>query len=523
MSVDLAGPSVAVTGPSSTQTGSFDVAVIFSEPVTGFEAADLTVAGGTVSSLSGSDSTYTATILPGGQGHLASSVTVSVAADAATDAHGHGNTASAEYTVAVDLAGPSAAVTGPSATQTGSFDVTVTFTEAVTGFEAADLTVTGGSVSSLSGADSSYTATILPGGAGHAARAVTVSIAADAAQDAAGHGNTASTPFTVPVDLAGPSVALTGPASLQTGSFDVAVVFSEAVTGFEAADLSVTGGSVASLSGSDSTYTAAIRPDSASSSVTVSIGADAATDAHGHGNTASAAYTVSVDLAGPSAAVSGPSTTQSGAFTVTVTFSEAVTGFEQADLSVTGGSATSLSGSGSSYTAAILPAASGAVTVSVPADAADDAAGHGNTASAPFTVSVDLSGPAVAITGPSGVQGGSFDVQITFSEAVTGFEAGDLSVTNGSMTSGLSGSGSSYGATIRPAASGPVTVSVAAGAAADAAGHDNTASAPFTVTADLEAPTVSLGGPRTVTGLGAFDVTVTFSEAVTGFERPISP
>ena len=509
-------PSVTLSGPWGTQTGSFDVTVAFSKVVTGFDKADLSVTGGSVASLSGSGSSYTAAILPG---PASGTVTVSVPAAAAVDGAGNGNTASAPWSAAVDLDRPSAAVAGPSATQTGSFDVTVTFSEPVTGFQAADLSVTGGSVSSLAGSDSTYTATILPGGAGRGVAAVTVSVPADAAADAAGHGNTASAPFTVPVDLDAPSAVVTGPASLQAGSFDVTVTFSEAVTGFAQADLSVTGGSVSSLSGSGSSYTAAIQPDPAGASVTVSVPADAAADAAGHGNTASAAYTVAVDLAAPSAAISGPSRPQPGSFTVTVTFSEPVTGFDRADLSVSGGSATSLSGTGSTYTAAILPAGSGGLTVSVPADVAVDAAGHGNTASAAYTVSADLSGPAVAISGPSRPQPGSFGVRITFSEPVTGFVTADLSVTNGSVTSGLSGSGSSYSATIGPAASGPVTMSVAAGVAEDAAGHDNTASAPFTVMADLEAPTLSLDGPRTVTGLDAFEVTAVFSERVTGFEQ----
>ena len=508
-------PSATLSGPSGAQTGSFDVTVAFSKVVTGFAAADLSVTGGSVASLSGSGSAYTAAIQPGASG----AVTVSVPADAAVDAAGNGNTASAPWSASVDLDRPSAAIAGPASLQSGSFDVTVTFSEAVTGFAAADLSVTGGSVSSLSGSDSTYTATILPGGAGRAVAAVSVSVPADAAVDAAGHGNTASAAYTVSVDLEAPSASVSGPASLQAGSFDVTVTFSEAVTGFAAADLSVTGGSVTSLSGSGSSYTAAIRPDPAGTSVSVSVPADAAADAAGHGNTASAAFTVAVDLTAPSVAIGGPSRPQPGSFTLTVTFSEPVTGFDRADLSVTGGSATSLSGTGSTYTAAILPAGNGSLTVSVPADAAVDAAGHGNTASAAYTVSADLSGPAVAISGPSRPQPGSFTVTVTFTESVTGFETADLSVTNGSVTSGLSGSGSSYSAAIRPAASGPVTISVAAGVAEDAAGHDNTASAPFTVMADLVAPTLSLDGPRTVTGLDAFEVTAVFSERVTGFEQ----
>ena len=55
---------------------------------------------------------------------------------------------------------------------------------------------------------------------------------------------------------------------------------------------------------------------------------------------------------------------------------------------MTNGSLSSLSGSGSSYTASVTPASTGALTVSVAADAAVDAAGHGNASGASLSVRV---------------------------------------------------------------------------------------------------------------------------------------
>ena len=74
-----------------------------------------------------------------------------------------------------------------------------------------------------------------------------------------------------------------------------------------------------------------------------------------------------------------------GAFDVTITFSHAVTGFAEGDISVANGEAVGLSGSGRAYTAEIKPAADGAVVVRVPADAARDDRGRGNEVSAPLT------------------------------------------------------------------------------------------------------------------------------------------
>ena len=54
---------------------------------------------------------------------------------------------------------------------------------------------------------------------------------------------------------------------------------------------------------------------------------------------------------------------------------------------------------------------------------------------------------------------GSFEVEIRFSQPVTGFTQGDLDVVNGTVTD-LAGSGSSYRATIRPAADGTIVVRI---------------------------------------------------------------
>ena len=81
------------------------------------------------------------------------------------------------------------------------------------------------------------------------------------------------------------------------------------------------------------------------------------------------------------AAISGPTGSVTGAFDVTITFSEAVADFEASDINVTNGAVTNLAGSGAAYTATIKPSKPGAVTVSVPANAAGN-----NQASNIYTV-----------------------------------------------------------------------------------------------------------------------------------------
>ena len=86
--------------------------------------------------------------------------------------------------------------------------------------------------------------------------------------------------------------------------------------------------------------------------------------------------------AAPTVSISTTKTAEStGPFTATFTFSEAVTGFVVTDLTVTNGTASGFSGTGTTYTATITPDNDDVmVTLTVPAGAATDAAGDANTA-----------------------------------------------------------------------------------------------------------------------------------------------
>lgn len=63
--------------------------------------------------------------------------------------------------------------------------------------------------------------------------------------------------------------------------------------------------------------------------------------------------------------ITGFGATVNGAFTATFTFSESVSDFVLGDITVTNGTASSFSGSGTTYTATITPTAEGTVTVSL--------------------------------------------------------------------------------------------------------------------------------------------------------------
>ena len=375
--VDVDRPSVSISVPSGTQTGAFNATITFTESVSGFTQSDLSVGGtasATITSWTASSNTaFTVRITPATSGE----VTLSVPANVATDAANNNNTASNTKTVIVDVDRPSVSVSVPSSVQTGVFSVTITFTEAVSGFVQSDVSLGGTASATITSwtasSNTAFTVRITPATSGE----VTLSVPANVATDAANNNNTASNTKTVIVDVDRPSVSISVPSGTQTGAFNATITFTESVSGFTQSDLSVGGTASATITSwtasSNTTYTAAITPTT-SGEATVSVPANVATDAANNNNTASNTKTVIVDVDRPSVSVTVPSGVQTGAFSVTITFSEAVSGFTQSDVSLSGtASATITSWTASSnttYTATLTPTTSGSVTLNINAGVA---------------------------------------------------------------------------------------------------------------------------------------------------------
>ena len=300
-------------------------------------------------------------------------------------------------------------------------------------------------------------------------------------------------PIPDPPDTTAPSVTVSVPSGTQNGTFDATITFTESVSNFVQSDVSLSG-SAASITSwransGNTVYTATITP-TASGSVTIGVAANVATDAANNPNTAATSQTVTVDVDKPSVTIGVPSGTQNGAFSVTITFTETVSGFTQSDVSLSGSAASITSWRANSgntvYTAIITPTASGTVTIGVAANVATDVAGNNNTAatSKTVTVSMDTTAPGVTVSVPSGVQNGRFSVTITFTEAVSDFVQSEVSLSGSaaSITGWRANSGNTvYTATITPTTSGTVTIDVAANVATDAANNANTAATSKTV------------------------------------------
>ncbi|QPH54106.1 Ig-like domain-containing protein [Pontivivens ytuae] len=262
--------------------------------------------------------------------------------------------------------------------------------------------------------------------------------------------------------------------------------FSEAVTGLTAGDFDLTNLAVDGISGSGTNYTVAVRP-LADGAVSIGLRRGTVEDADSGCVAASsppAALTATASTATPTIALSTSGGTLGPGQTAPVTFTLSVssTDFTAGDVQVSGGALNGFSGSGTSYSATFTADGSGAPGVSVGSGVFSDSVGNFNADGADANNSVsftlDATGPTVAISGaPAEIRGPvSFAVDITFSEAVTGFTLGDINAVNATVT-GLTGSGSSYTAQVTAGGTGSVTLQVPAGVAVDAAGNGNLASA----------------------------------------------
>ena len=697
--IDLVDPGVSLDVPSGIQTAPFEVDVVFDETVSGFEANELvldptTIAFITPNSLEKTDdetnntTTYTVEITPVADGDI----TFSVAAGVATDLAGNPNTAAATERRHLNVPEPEVSIIAPSGVQNEAFTVTITFTETVSDFVSSDI-VLGGLSAKVSNLDpngvdaSSFIATITP--TVTTPGEITIDVPADVANNTVGTLNTAAPTQTVSVDLP-PEVNLTVLSDVANGPFQVSVVFSESVSGFDEGELVLSGDAMASKAMftqvDAATYTAEITP-MLSGEVTINVAAGVATDDSNLDNIAAEPLTVPVDLfveipdpnllrrirntldldvnasvtesemasltsitytakyrpgnrrirdltglqfatnleelsllhnrvsdptpivnltnlrilsfghnkhidsisfvanlinleelylwtnnikdisglenltvlrclslrqnpivntaanretrqilqdrlgsklkidpfvdddIAPEVEISVPSGVQNAPFEVTFTFTEPVFGFVASDIVLGRPTATATDPQQDSedvkvYVATITPTdtLAGNITIDLPEDAVTDEASNGNTAATTQTVAVDLP-PNVSIYVPPGSQYGTFDVTITFSEPVTGFAEEDI-VLSGTATAETTGfqikDGKRYIVEISTSSKGDLTVSVPTGVATDAANNGNTAatSEPVPVDVDfvIEFPDTNLAAAiRSAVGLDAGD------------------
>ncbi len=474
------------------------------------------VAGATYTVIAESDGTWsldTGAVTPDSGTFAPNTNGFNEVAVTSTDAAGNSSSDTSNNELEIDTTAPTVDIQGEPTQTNAPYSVTFEFSEDVTGFVVGDISAGNATLSDFTAVDANtYTATVTPTSDG----TVTLDVPANGAQDAAGNGNTAATQATTTYDATKPGVSISAPSDTNA-AFTATFEFSEDVTGFAVGDITASNATLSNFTAVDgNTYTATVTPTS-EGPVTLDVAADVAQDAATNTNTAASQAVTNYDITVPTVAIQNVPANSNAPFTATFEFSEDVVNFTQGD--ITAGNAT-LSGftavDGNTYTALVTPTSDGTVTLDVPANGAQDAAGNNNTAATQASSEYDATPPTVAIQNVPADTNAAFTATFEFSEDVTGFTQSDITASNATLSDFTAVDGNTYTATVTPTSEGAFTLDVPANGAQDVAGNNNTAATQAGGNFDTTAPTVVIQNVPADTN-AAFTATFEFSEDVTGF------
>ncbi|NUG51611.1 type I secretion C-terminal target domain-containing protein [Acinetobacter lactucae] len=381
-------------------------------------------------------------------------------------------------TVTVDATAPTLAITTDDLALAAGEDANISFTfsEAVAGFDASDITVVGGTLTGLTTTDNiTWTAVFTPDGTG---TAPSIAVADGSYTDTVGNlgtGDVLDGTDGFIVDLVAPVVTFpdvstndTTPA--LTGTIDDPTA-SVVVT--------VDGVDYPATNNGDGTWTLADNtlPVLADGPHTVSV---TATDVAGNVSTP-VTGTVTVDATAPTLAITTDDLALAAGedANISFTFSEAVAGFDATDIAVVGGTLTGLTTTDNiTWTAVFTPDGTGtAPSISVADNTYTDLAGNlgtGDVLDGTDGFVVDIIPPTLAITTDdlALAAGETANISFTFSEAVTGFDASDIAVVGGSLTGLTTTDNITWTAVFTPDGTGTApSISVADSTYTDLAGN----------------------------------------------------
>ena len=506
------------SGPVSTSA--IGVTVNWSEAVSDFAPESAVVTNGTVSNfVTVSATRHTFTITPDVDGV----VDLEIIAGAAIDSAGNPSDP-AGASIEIDRSGPNAMfefdpATDP--TNAASIVATITFDELPVGLTLSDFVVVNGSASSIGGSGAIRTLILTPAADGE----LRLTLPAGAIADGAGNVSTNATTAATTIDRTAPTLAMAfSPSADPTNASTITVTItaSEAVTDLVGPDLVLTNATLLDFEGSGTSYSATIEPNG-DGTVVVALDAAAAVDPAGN-TTAAVSRSVAVDRTAPTATVTRDTNddpTSAADATLTITWSETVSGFVVGDLLLENATASNFALVGTTATVRIAPIVDGEVRVTLPAGVAADAAGNTSDGEHLLTWTADRTAPGVTLArtpADSPTNAAEITLTITFDEPVTGLTLDDLAVTNGVATD-LSGSGAEYVATITPTADGVVAVTIANGAAFDAAGNAST-SGSTSLISDRSGPvaTMTRSPSATPSNAGSFVLTISYDETALGLD-----
>ncbi|SDE56494.1 Ig-like domain (group 3) [Massilia sp. PDC64] len=522
ITIDTTAPTVTVTSDASSTLKAGDTATVtftFSEdPGTTFTAADVVVSGGTLSALSGTGATRTATFTPTANTNNGTG-SVAVTGSSYIDAAGNFGGAGTALQIAYDTKAPTLTIASDKATLAAGETATITFTfseDPGSSFTADDIAVSGGTLSTLAGTGTTRTATFTPD-ADVASGTASITVAAGGYVDAAGNtGGAGTTPSLVYHTLVPAAPAQVGLASAS----DTGASNTDGITNLTQLTFSGTATAGATVKLYDTDGTTQIGSGSADgagnwviTTTTLSEGAHTvvakAVDGYGSASAPSAGVTVTVDTTAPTLTIASDKSTLKAGETATVTFTfseDPGATFTAGDVNVSGGTLSALSGSGTVRTATFTPAAdtdNGHASIGVDAGTYADAAGNNGAARTSPTLTFDTKAPG-APAAPD--LASASDSGTSSADDVTNVATPTFTGTAGSVEAGATVKlydGAAVIATTTAAGDGSWSVDASALAegahtitatAVDAAGNESAASSGLAVTIDRTAPATQVAG-----------------------------
>ena len=474
-------PTITFDDASGDTGGTTGVNIDFTESITGLLLSHLTASAGTLSNITGSGTSWQATLTFPTTG--SGTVEVTLAENSTTPDNTEAS-ASIDYDVAPLTLGWEV----PSDPVDNTFSATLTSNYPITGVSLADfrLRIDGNSDPLIDLTAANTTLTQVAGTNNWRLDFVLVGTfdadytirlrAATVEYDGSSYPPSifASDPFSIDSSLdpnadAVLNITLDATTVEQGEIVNALFTFNKVVTNFTADDVTVTTGATKGVltNNGDNTYSMPITaPTTGSGNISVSVAEDAVSPGN-NADSASFAYTAPVIILDAVLDITLDQTTveNNGVVNATFTFDKAVGGFTAADVNVTAGATKgTLTNEGSNvYTMPITAPSSGAGTINV--SVAEDAVTPGNnsdSASFAYTEPVILDAVLnITLDQTTVEQGEVVNATFTFDSAITGFTAGDVTVSFGATKGTLTNEGNNvYTMPITAPSTGSGTVNV---------------------------------------------------------------
>ncbi|MBE7213927.1 putative Ig domain-containing protein [Shewanella benthica] len=421
----------AIDVSSPTSESSILMSIDFSDDVQNFVVGDIVATNATLSNfITLNASQYSVEVSPDADGTVTLNIAAGVAEDISEPAVT--NTVSApimfEYQSVPLVPTPSLLIGQPSSLLTSASDVTyaINYTDVETVnllVSAISLNTTGdaNAVVSIQNGDSSFATVTLSGFTGDGS--IGINVAAETARYSTNLAPAAGPSNVFVVDTHKPTVTLSTSSTSQVGDFNVNIVFEEAVADFTIDDISVINGAKSDFQVIDAQNYSVTVSASGETLVSIDVLDSVAHDSAGNGNSASNSLSITYDDLLPTVDISGPAGPVATSFTATIDFSEAVSGFVEADIQVVNANLSDFTDvDGLQYTVLVSPIAQASVELSIGAVAAVDTLGNGNTASNTFFVIYDFNDAPVisGIPATSVSEDSAYSFFPTYSDADAG-------------------------------------------------------------------------------------------------------